>query len=273
MWTWFKFKVKISSCSGVCVKEDWQKYTLPSSPLSKVEGLRNIGHSMSIGNLILGVNSLKVSYLIHYDDLLQHATAFLLKNATDITKCDSCFITKCDRSVLQNASGFLLQNAIVLLQNATVITRCEDFITKCDVYYKLRQYSWSLQIMEWTLSLRYNCLFIPQECHLDGACSMKNKVKRYISLKILNFAGIKFREFQKLDQNSQNFVSVNTYTLYYIHIHIIYISLLSKLNTIFLRHLIFLERSQDKTFWAYSFIHLTDLTKLLYINEVFNGKI
>ena len=68
---------------------------------------------------------------------------------------------------------------------------------------------------------------------MDGVCSMKNKVKRYISLKILNFAWIKFREFQKLEQIPQNFVSVNIYTLYYIHIHIIYISLLSKLNTIF----------------------------------------
>ena len=80
---------------------------------------------MSIVNLILGANSATVSYLIHYDSLLQ--------NATD-------FITKCDRNLLQNASGFLLQNATVLLQNATVITNCDDFITKCDVYYKLQQH-------------------------------------------------------------------------------------------------------------------------------------
>ena len=73
-----------------------------------------------------------VSYLIHYDSLLQ--------NATDIiTKCDSYFITKCDRSLLQNASRFLLGNAIVLLQIATVITNCDDFITKCDSYYKMRR--------------------------------------------------------------------------------------------------------------------------------------
>ena len=76
---------------------------------------------MSIGKIILGVNCVTVSYLIHYDSLLQ--------NATDIiTKCNSYFITKCDRSLLQNVTGFLLQNATVL-------------ITKCDVYYKLRQYS------------------------------------------------------------------------------------------------------------------------------------
>ena len=73
---------------------------------------------MNITNLILGVNSVTVSYLIHYDGLVQ--------KATDI-------ITKCDRSLFQNASGFLLQNA-------TVFTNCDDFITKCDVYYKLRQY-------------------------------------------------------------------------------------------------------------------------------------
>ena len=84
-----------------------------SPPFSKDEGLRDIGHNMSIGNLILGVNSVTVSYLIHYDSLLQ--------NATDIiTKCDNYCITKCDRS--------LLQNATVLLQNAT------------EVYYKMRQF-------------------------------------------------------------------------------------------------------------------------------------
>ena len=50
-----------------------------------------------------------VSYLFHYDTLLQ--------NATDIIrKCDSNFTTKCDKSLLQNASGFLLQNKTVLLQ-------------------------------------------------------------------------------------------------------------------------------------------------------------
>ena len=80
---------------------------------------------MSIGNLMLVVNGVTVSYLICYDSLLQ--------NTTDvITKCDSYFSTKCDRSLLQNASVFLLQNATVLLQNATVIT--DNFITKCDVY-------------------------------------------------------------------------------------------------------------------------------------------
>ena len=53
----------------------------PSPPLSKDKGLRDIGHIMSIRNLILGINSVTVSYLIHYDSLLQ--------NARDIiTKCD-----------------------------------------------------------------------------------------------------------------------------------------------------------------------------------------
>ena len=56
---------------------------------------------MSIGNLVRGVNSVTVSYLIRYDSLLQ--------NATDT-------IRKWDRSLLQNASDFLLQNATVLLQ-------------------------------------------------------------------------------------------------------------------------------------------------------------
>ena len=88
---------------------------------------------MSIGNLIVVVNSVTVPNLICYNSLLQ--------NVTDvITKCDSYFITKCDRSLLQNASVFFLQNETVLLQNAKVIINCDNFITKCDVYYKLRQY-------------------------------------------------------------------------------------------------------------------------------------
>ena len=82
--------------------------------LSKDEGLRDTGHIMSNGNLILGVNSVAVSYLIHYDGLLQNA-------ADMITKCDSYFITKCVR--------FLLQNGTVLLQNVTVTTNGNNFIT------------------------------------------------------------------------------------------------------------------------------------------------
>ena len=130
---WFKFQAKIPNRSGICVQGEWQKYTPPSLPLSKDEGLKNNGHSMSTRNLIFGVNKVTVSNLIRYDNLLQNATNV-------ITKCDSYFITKRDRSLLQNASFFyykmrqLLQNAAILLQNATVIT-------KCDVYYKLRQYS------------------------------------------------------------------------------------------------------------------------------------
>ena len=96
------------------------------------EGLQDIGHSMSIGNLILGVDSVTVSYLNRHDNLLQ--------NAIDIiTKCKSYFITKCDKSLLQNASGCLLQSAIVLLQIAAVVTNCNNFITKCDSYFKMRR--------------------------------------------------------------------------------------------------------------------------------------
>ena len=104
-----------------------------SPPLSKDKELTDIGHSMSIANLILGINSVTVSYLIHYHNLLQKATDI-------IKKCDSYFIKKCDRSLLQNASGFFLQNAAVLSQNATVITKCDDFITKSNSYYKKRRY-------------------------------------------------------------------------------------------------------------------------------------
>ena len=57
-----------------------------------------------------------VSYLLHYDTLLQ--------NARDvITKCGRYFIAKCDKGLLQNASSVTLKNATVLLQNATFITK------------------------------------------------------------------------------------------------------------------------------------------------------
>ena len=109
-----KFQAKTLSCSRACVQGEGQKYTPSSPPPSKDEGLKNIGHSMSIKNLIFDVDSVTVSDLIHYGTLLQ--------NATDvITKCDSYFIVKRDRSLLQNASGFLLQIATVLLQNVTVL--------------------------------------------------------------------------------------------------------------------------------------------------------
>ena len=108
---WSKFQAKLPSRSGVCVQGEWQKCSSPSPPLPKEEGISDIGHCSSIGNLVLGVNSVTVLYLIHYDSLLQ--------NATDIiTQCESYFITKRERSLLQNASGFLLQNV-------TFITNCK----------------------------------------------------------------------------------------------------------------------------------------------------
>ena len=116
---WLKIQAKVPSRSGVWAQEEWQKNTHSS------ERLKNIWHSMSINNLILGVNSVTVSYLIQYDSLLQ--------NSTDIvTKCNSYFITKCYRSLLENESGFLLQNA-------TIIINCDNFITKCDSSYKMRR--------------------------------------------------------------------------------------------------------------------------------------
>ena len=49
-----------SKLLGICVQGELQNYTPPSSQLSLEEGLRKIGHSMSLGNLILSVNSAMV---------------------------------------------------------------------------------------------------------------------------------------------------------------------------------------------------------------------
>ena len=54
------------------------------TPLSKDEGLKDIGINMNIRNLILVVNSVTVSYLIRYNSFLQNATAILLENATEV---------------------------------------------------------------------------------------------------------------------------------------------------------------------------------------------
>ena len=50
----------------------------PSLP-SADEGLSDIGHSMSIPNLIFGVNNVTVLYLIRYDSLLQNVSNFITK--------------------------------------------------------------------------------------------------------------------------------------------------------------------------------------------------
>ena len=104
----------------------------PLLPLRSVdERLRNIGHSMSTGNLTWGDNSVTVSNLIHYDSLLQNATAVT-------TKCDSYLFTKCNKVYWKMRQVFsykmrqfyykmqqLLQVATNLLQIATV-KRCKN---------------------------------------------------------------------------------------------------------------------------------------------------
>ena len=67
---------------------------------------------MSIGNLLLGVNKVTVSDLIHYDCLLQNATAILLQNATAI-----------------------------LLQNATEV----HYKMRQVFYYKMRQFCYKMR--------------------------------------------------------------------------------------------------------------------------------
>ena len=132
------FRRKFQAVLEYAFRESDKNAPLPPL-LSKDEALKNIGHSMSIRNLIFCVNSVTVSYLIRYDSLLQIATNVITKcnkyyykmrqlfyykmRQKFIRKCDS-FITKCDSYCKMRR----------LLQIATVIA-------KCDVYYKLRQYN------------------------------------------------------------------------------------------------------------------------------------
>ena len=100
------FQAKVPSRPGVCVHREWQKYTFPFPSFTKNNGLIGIGNSMSIRNIILGVNNVIVSYLIRYGSLSQNATDIIIK-------CGSYFIAKCERSSLKNMLGFLLKNATV----------------------------------------------------------------------------------------------------------------------------------------------------------------
>ena len=75
---------------------------------------------MSIRNLILGVNSATVSYLIHYNSLLQNATEIYYKMR-------QVFYYKMRQFYYKMRQ--LLQIATILLQNATFI-----------INYKLQQH-------------------------------------------------------------------------------------------------------------------------------------
>ena len=78
---------------------------------------------MSINNLILGVNSVTVSYLVHYkiqQILLQNATAILLQNATEVYyKMHQVSYYKMQQFYYK--MRHLLQIATTLLQNVTVL--------------------------------------------------------------------------------------------------------------------------------------------------------
>ena len=84
------------------------KITRPS------EGVQDIGHSMSIGNLILGVNSVTVSHLIHYDSLLQNAIEVCYKMCQAFYHKMRQFYCK-------------IRLVTIPLQNATVITKCDVY--------------------------------------------------------------------------------------------------------------------------------------------------
>ena len=78
----------------------------------------NVGDIMSIGNVILGVNSVTVSCLIHYDSLLQNATAILLQNAAEVYyKIRHVYYYKIRQFYYKMRQ---------LLQNATFVTNCNN---------------------------------------------------------------------------------------------------------------------------------------------------
>ena len=89
------------------------KISPASPPLSNDLEQRDIGNSMSVKNLILGVNSVS---------LLQ-------------------FITKCYRYYYKMRQLFYYK---IWQRFRFFITKCNNLITKCDSYYKLRQFHYKM---------------------------------------------------------------------------------------------------------------------------------
>ena len=85
-----------------------------------------------------------VSYLVHYDTLLQ--------NTTDIiTKYGSCFITKYDKS-------YFKMRQVFYYKMWQFITKCVDFITECDSYYKMRSLLQNVSVHLWIKIRKFNNL-------------------------------------------------------------------------------------------------------------------
>ena len=107
-------------------------------PSSKKERPRHISNNMS-----MKLNTREfwesivvvVSYIVHYNTLLQ--------NATDIiTKCNSFFITKCDKSLLKKYVRFFIikfDNSLLKKHVRFFITKWDSFMTNCDSYYKMHR--------------------------------------------------------------------------------------------------------------------------------------
>ena len=100
---------------------------------------------MSIRNLILGVNSITVSYLIRYASLLQNATSFWLQNATEVYyKMGQVFYYKIRQKFITKCVRFF-------------ITKCDSFITKCDSYYKMRRFYYKIPQLLQNATFIKNC--------------------------------------------------------------------------------------------------------------------
>ena len=130
---------------------------------------------MSIRNLIFGVNSVTVSYLLRYDSLLQNATE-------GITKCNS-FITK--RNCYYKMGQFYYKMR-QLLQCATFITNCDStkaFESFESVLPKVSFELWEKDMASKSAMFQFWNLILQTELkvlHLIRSMSEK-KLKLYIS--------------------------------------------------------------------------------------------
>ena len=124
----FKFQVKI----GVCVQREWQKYTCSSPSLSNDEGLKNIGHSMSIRNLIFGVNSVMVSDLILWQFITKCDTCYYKMWQLFYCKKQQKFITKCMEFFITKWDSFITKCNSFIRKCNNFIMKCDDFTTKCN---------------------------------------------------------------------------------------------------------------------------------------------
>ena len=96
---------------------------------------------MSIGKVILCINNVTVSYLIHYERLLQNATDIITKKSTAILLQNAAEVYYTMRQFFYYKMRQFYYKMRQLLQNAMFITNCDSTPVKFKI---AAQVGWSV---------------------------------------------------------------------------------------------------------------------------------